>query len=260
MFKSITFKVLLPIVVAAFALTACGKDQEPAGAASALSSNETILRYVPADTPYVFANVEPLPDDLMDKVEPAIDDVLKSYQVVLREVVAMKQQELTEEQRNSEEAQKITAVIEELSTLMSIEGIREAGIGRDSKAAIYGNGLLPVIRFELTDGALFDAAIARLEERAGHKLSVAPIEGGAYRYIDADKIRVVIAILENQAVITLVPTGFSDDQTAAALGLTPPETSIAEAGTLAAIAKEYGFTSHYAGFVDVQADNFGFIG
>jgi hypothetical protein len=253
MFKSIHTRVLFPIVVSAFVLAACDKDKEDAGEASILSSNDTILRYVPADTPYVIANVEPLPDELMDKIEPAIEEVLQSYQTVLREVIAMKQAEVPEEKRDSEEAQKIVAVVEELTTLFSIEGIRAAGIGRDATAAIYGNGLLPVIRFDLSDGALLDATISRFEEKAGYKMPVAAIEGGGYRYVDIGKMKIVIAILENQAVFTFVPSGFSDEQTAAALGLTPPETSIADSGVLEEIANKYGFTSHYAGFIDMQA-------
>ena len=253
MFKSISTKLLIPIVVAAFALSACDKDkQEPSSAVSLLSSSDTILRYVPADTPYVIANVEPLPDELMDKLEPKIDDILQSYQVVLREVVAMKQGEFTEEQRESEDAKQAAAVIDELTTLLSIEGLRGAGIGRNATGAVYGNGLLPVIRFELTDGALFDAAISRIEEKAGHKMAVAAIEGGGYRYADVDKLRVVIAILEKEAVITFVPSSFSEAQTASALGLTPPQTSIADTGVLEQIAKKYGFTAQYAGFIDIE--------
>lgn len=251
MFKSISTKFLFPIAIAAFALAACEKD-EPAPPTSLLSSNDTLLRYVPADTPYVIANVEPLPDELMDKLEPKIDDILQSYQVVLREVVAVKKAELTEEQRESEDAKKAAAAIDDLTTLLSMDGLRGAGFGRDGTAVVYGNGLLPVIRFELTDGALFDAAISRLEDKAGHKMAVAAIEGGGYRYADIEQIRVVIAILEKEAVITVVPSSFSEAQTASALGLTPPETSIADTGVLAQIAEKYGFTPQYAGFVDME--------
>ena len=158
MFKSISTKFLFLFVIAALGLAACSKDKEEAPAASALSSNDTILRYIPADTPYVLASVEPLPDELMDKIEPRVDEILQSYQTVLREIVAAKQQEMSDEQRESEEAQRMAAVIDELAGLLSLEGLRGAGLGRDAAGAIYGNGLLPVVRFELTDGALFDAA------------------------------------------------------------------------------------------------------
>ena len=65
-------------------------------------------------------------------------------------------------------------------------------------------------------------------------------------------MRVVVAILEKQAVITLVPSTFSEAQTGAVLGLTPPETSIADSGLLEDIASEYGLTSHYVGYFDAQ--------
>jgi hypothetical protein len=252
MFKSISTKLLFLMVFAALGLAACSKDKEPAPATSALSSNDTILRYVPADTPYVLASVEPIPDELMDKIEPRIDEILQSYQTVLREIVAAKKSEMSEEQLESEEAQRISAVIEELTGLLSMEGLRGAGLGRDAAGVIYGNGLLPVARFELTDGAMFDAAISRIEEKAGHSMPVAAVDGGGYRYADIEQLRIVIAILEKQAVITLVPSTFSEAQTAAVLGLTPPETSIADSGLLEDIAREYGLTSYYVGYLDAQ--------
>ena len=252
MFNSFKAQLLLPITVAAFVVSACDKEKEPAPAASVLSSNDTVLQYVPADTPYVLASIESPPDELMDKLEPRIDEILRAYQTVLREMIAAKQQELPEEERESPEAQKLAAVVDELAGLLSMEGLRGAGLGREATGALYGNGLLPVIRFDLTDGALFDAAISRIEDKAGQKMPVAALEGGGYRYADLDNLRVVIAILEKQAVITLVPVSFNEAQVANALGLTPPEKSIADSGELEAIAEKYGLTAHYAGFFDVE--------
>jgi hypothetical protein len=253
MFNSINTKVVLFIVATAFMLVACDKPADESDKATVLSSDDTILQYVPADTPYVFANVAPLPDDLMDKLEPKIDRLLQSYQTILREVIAAKQQELSEEERNSEKIQEVNAFVGEFMTLLSIEGMREAGIGRDATGALYGNGLLPVVRFELSDGALFNDAILRLEEKAGNELPVAEVDGHSYRYFDADKVRIVIAVMDNQVVFTIVPANFDAAQTGRALGLTLPETNIAETGVLQEIADEYGFTDHYVGFFDVRS-------
>jgi len=260
MFKSISTKVVLSIFASALMLVACEKSAEEGGKATALSSGDTILRYVPADTPYIFANVAPLPDELMDKLEPKIDRVLQSYQVILKEVIAAKQAELSDEESGSEDMQHVNAVVEELMTLLSVEGMREAGMGRESTAAIYGNGLLPVLRFELTDGTLFDDAMSRFEEKAGYQLPVAKIGDHSYRYFDAAKARIIFAVLEDQAVLTVVPASFDDAQTSQALGLTLPETNIAESGILQDIADEYGFTDHYVGFFDTSSFLDRFIG
>jgi len=260
MTKSINPKILFPILVSAFIVVACDKDDGAGGDSQVLSSEDTLLQYVPADTPYIFANVVPLPDDLMDKLEPKIDRVLQSYQTVMREVILSANQDSSEDEFSSEELQRITAIADELMTLFSIEGMRNAGIGRDATGALYGNGLLPVIRFGLTDGALFDAAISDLEKEAGYELAVANLGNHSYRYFDADKIRIVIAVLDNQAVLTLVPASFDDAQTGRALGLTLPDTNIAESGALQEIANEHGFTDEFVGFLDVEAIVERFVG
>jgi len=251
MLKSIDRKVILTAVISAFLFSACSKSEDK-DEATVFGTDDTILRYVAADTPYIFAAIEPLPDDVLDKVEPHVDRMMESYQAILRTAITEKQKEMSEEGRNSDEAQKISAVVEEMTSLMSIEGLRNAGFGRESTGAIYGNGLLPVIRWELSDGALFEDALSRMEEKAGQKLPVAGIGEYSYRYFDADEIRFIIAVLDNQAVITLLPADSDDAKTSLALGLTLPAESLADSSTLQDIATTYGYTSHYIGFFDFE--------
>lgn len=253
MFKSISTKVIFSVVVSAFMLAACDKSKDETSDVALLTSKSTILQYVPADAPYVVANVEPLPDDLMDKLEPKIDRLMQSYQSMLSAVLASKQQELPEEERNSEKYQRANAVVDELMTLMSIEGMRGAGIGRDATGVLYGNGLLPVARVQLSDGALFEDALSRLESEAGQKLPVAELGGHSIRYFDADEVKILVGVIDDQAVFTVAPASFDDAQLGEVLGLKLPAKSIADSGTLAEIARDYGFTSHYVGYFDFQA-------
>jgi len=260
MFKSISRKVLAVIAISALIVAGCGKDEETADTSSALVADSTLLKYVPADTAYVFASLEPLPDDVMDELEPMLDRVLVSYRAVLQEVIVAKQAELTEEEQDSEEMRRVEALVGELSTLLSVQGMRDAGIARDSLMAFYGNGLLPVMRVGLSDGALFEAAIARFEERAGAEMAVAEAAGQSYRYFDAEELRVIVAVVEDQAVFALVPATFDDAQTGRALGLTPPDSSIAESTVLQDIISKYDYTNHVVGFVDVPAVVERFVG
>ena len=253
MFKSISTRVFAVFAISTLMVAGCGKDEETV-------ADDTLLKYVPADTPYVFASLEPLPDDIMDELEPMIDRVLVSYRSVLEEVIVAKEAELTEEQRTSEDTQKVKAVVEGLSTLLSVEGMREAGIARDSLMAFYGNGLLPVMRIELSDGALFEAAIARLEQQGGDQMLVADFEGQSYRYFDAEELRMLIAVVEDQAVFAMVPAAFDDAQTGRALGLTLPDSSITDSTVLQDIISKYDYTNHVVGFVDVAAIAERFVG
>ncbi len=135
---------------------------------------------------------------------------------------------------------------------MSIKGLREAGIGRDSLFAIYGDGILPVFRFGVTDVDQFDAAITRLESKANEKFLVGRLEGKSYRYRDFDELRLVVATFGKDAVISLVPTGVSDERLAQTLGLDKPKNNLARSKDLRQLAKQYGFTDHFVSFIDIE--------
>ena len=259
MLNSISTKVVLPIVGFTLLLAGCSKDSDEPDTAM-LSSDQGILSFVPADSPYVLANAQPLPDDLLDKLEPKTERLMASYRSMLRAVINEKQRELSEEEADSEKLERANAVIDELLTLLSVEGMRGAGIGRESTGVLYGNGLLPVARISLSDGALFEDALARLEGEAGEELPQMAIGGHSVRYFDAEELRILIGVINEHAVFTVAPSVFDEDQLGEVLGLEPPKNSIADSGVLQEIAKEYGYTSHYVGFVDVEAIADRFVG
>lgn len=211
-----------------------------------------LLRYVPADTPYILATLEPLPEDVYDKMAGGMDDMLAAYQVVLREAMRDAMTGAGEGGEIDPDAARVAALIERLAGMMSVEGMREAGIERDASFAVYGAGLTPVVRLELADAAAFEAAIAGFETEAGEKLPTATLDGLTYRHAGDDRVRVVLAVHEGQALLSLVPATLSDDSLRAVLGLTLPAESIVDSGRLQAVAKTNGFTAHMLGLVDIE--------
>jgi len=220
------------------------------GAFAASGNSADLLKYIPADTPYVFASTEPLPSELADRLEPTVDGILQSYQQILRYVIAEQAAKISAEEEGAEKAEQFSGVAEEFLTLMSLDGIRGAGIERDSAFALYGNGLLPVLRLELSKSALFDAAIERIENKADKPMLTGEASGQAYKYFDAEKLKLIIATLDEQAVITVVPSEFDESQIALALGVKRPATSIKKNKKLSAIGKEYGFSDYFTGYID----------
>ena len=135
MIKLISKAILSLAVLGTLVLSGCSKDEEASVPAAAAVEGSELLRYIPADAPYAFASLEPLPDDVLDALEPKLDKVLESYQVVLKEVVAGKLAEDSEDPVSEEDAEGIMGFVNELGSIMSVDGMRSAGIARDSMIA-----------------------------------------------------------------------------------------------------------------------------
>ena len=250
MFKAFTFKTVLSFCFLLVATVACTDSSDKTDSAPALDNS--LLRYVPADTPYVFAMLDPLPDEVADKVEPKIDAILRSYRGMLKAIADTTATNTSDSADGDNISGEATEALDELGTLLSIEGLRSAGIQRDSSVVLYGVGLLPVMRMTLSDGDLLGAAIARIEEKAKGSMSVARIEGQLYRYAGDDDGRLVIAVIEDEFVLSIVPTNLPDDLLKSVLGLTLPVTSIADSGELQKIIDDNGYLSHSVGLIDFE--------
>jgi hypothetical protein len=255
MLKIVQARQFILLCVFALGVAACGKSADEPQGASPLTDSGGLLQYVPADTPYVFGTLAPPPDEFMDKMEPKVDRLLAAYSEMLRVAVAEAQ---SEDAAESEETEQVSAVVDELRSLMSLESLKEAGMTRDSTVILYGNGLLPVLRVTLSDGSLFDDAITRIEVKAGEQLPVAEVNGTPYRYVEDEGMRVIIATIGDHLVVSVAPESIDDAALARLLGLTPPKKSIAHSGKLRDIANEYGYLHEYVGLVDVVrlADTF----
>ena len=157
-----TFARIAVVVGALLALLA-------AGAADAARKAKDILQYIPADTPYVVAFTKPLPDDLLDKMEPAMDETLAAYRRMMEFMIADARKKMAEgeaegdaaQAEKAEKAEQFEGLMLVFMGLLSTQGLKDAGMDRDALFALYGDGLLPVMSFALSDGEKFKATIAR---------------------------------------------------------------------------------------------------
>jgi len=244
------FRTLIGVSATVAALVSCRAD--------VAHESEQLLQYIPAETPYVMAFTKPLPDDLMDKFEPVVDQTLSGYERILRYKVSEVMVELSREEGGAEKAKQLQELVDEFTSLMSVQGLRDAGIDRDSVFAIYGDGLLPVFRIELSDRDKFDATVSRLESKSPQKFQVGTVGGESYRYYDIEEARFVVATPGDSAVITIVPSTYSDERLARALGIKKPQDNVADG--LEEIRNAYDFTDHFVGFVDVEKLAASFLG
>ena len=244
-----TLLSLISALAAALLISSCGKDEPSTGDVSVLGKNDGVLAYVPADTPYVFASPEPLPEDVLDKVEANADSVYGAYETVIRETVKTMD---AEDSGDDEEARAIISMVGELLGLMRSDELSAAGVPRSPQLALYGVGMLPVVRMELNDSSKFDSKITEIIENADLELNDGEVAGEAYQYVGEDAVRFVMATIDDFAVAAIVPSELSEDQLANVLGVNPPAESIADSGALRALAEQYDFGPYLLGFFDME--------
>lgn len=233
-------------------LAACSDSSQGNSGSSAQSFENGILQYVAADTPYLFATPGDLPEDVFKKLEPQLNNVLHLYHELMLAFMDSAEEQSATDEGDPENIENLSAILDELGTLMSIKGLGDAGINYESDFAIYGVGLLPVLRLSLSDGDLFEAALVRLEEKAEAEMSVASIDSYDYRYVGDEEGRLIIAIIDDQLVVTAVPTELSDDLLKSVLGITLPAENIVDSGLVKKLADKHGFTDYLIGFMDTQ--------
>lgn len=219
-------------------IAACGKSAD----------NTAPLAFVPADTPYVYANIEPAPAAVTEQWSRRMHEYLPAalgvYESALARIGAAK----------PEDAHAIAAaraLIDTVKTHDTWDKLRELGLKPDMRVAFYGIGLVPVLRFELGDAAKFRAAIADIERKSGASLPTAKIGDQDYWHFDAENISAMFAIEGSQFVATAAPANASDALKRTLLGLDRPAKSLAESGDLEKIAKQYGYSNHGEGYVDI---------
>ncbi len=247
MLKSLSKLAAAAVVFSVLVLAGCDADDK---SESAFADEDSILRYVPADTPYLLATGEQLPDDMLDDLEPKIDEMMDSYQVMFRAIfdsaIADSGMHMSADEREA-----FAAIATEFMSLFSIDGMRDAGFERDSRMVFFGHGLLPVWRVEVSDEQKFEAVIARFEEAAAASMSVGEIDGQQYHYVGDDEASLIIGVFDGSAVFTVLPGFFGDDELRQLLGLQLPAENIASTSIITDIASKYGYTDHFVGFVDV---------
>ena len=221
-------------------LAACGKSQDNADAP---------LAFVPADTAYAYANLEPMPAAVTEQWSKRMQEYWPS---LFGMYDGMLQQASAKGDADSLRLAKIARVLlDEIKTRDSLDKWREIGFKPDARMAFYGVGMVPVMRLELGNPAAFKAEVARVEEKLGEKLPLAKTGNQEYWQLGSDKLVGVVAIEGTHLVATLLPPNAGDALKQTILGITRPTQNLAVAGTLQALAKQYGYSAYGEGFVDV---------
>lgn len=205
------------------------------------------LAFVPADTPYVVANLDVLGDDTRKALLVQADAQLPSELTQLRSTA----DDMAE--KDPDLSRLLKAIIAELDGKTIEQFAQNAGLNIKGRSAFYGLGLAPVARFELTDPQAFNAFIGRLEAAYGKPFDTATLGGQSYRkHVAADSgVQIVMAEVGKQAVAAMLPADAPEATLRLAFGLDRPEKNIQDDGRLDKLAKAKDYQPWAIGQVDL---------
>jgi len=232
---SLRFAVL---AASALAAVACGKKN---------TENATSpLAFVPADTPYVFANPEAMPDATVAQWRRQMQQMWPLLMPLFEDTAG--KIDAAAPQANP----LVKAILDEIHDRSTPEQWQQIGLGPKVRAAVYGVGVLPVVRLESTDIDAFKAAFERVVQKSGATLGSARIGAQDVRTIDVDQVTGLIAFQGKDFVVAMVPKDADEALKRRVLGIDLPAQSLADSGAFDAFDKARGYLPYGSGWVDTR--------
>jgi hypothetical protein len=218
------------------ALAACGGKH----AAAPRPAPPALFASIPADTPYVLASFEAVPLEVLAMYRDLVGPELRRA--------------LENARRGGGELDRLMPVLyEELDGKWTAAGLESLGLSATPRFALYGLGLMPVLRLEIRDGRALLAVIERIAKRAELPLPAPETQGGRsfWRIGEGDR-PVLVAITGDQLVIASGPRGALDAALPHLLGLEKPARSMADGAELAAARQKHALGGQAVGIADAR--------
>lgn len=236
------------LAVSMLTLAACKKETTELADAG----GNPLLAHVPADTPYLFANIEPTPVEVVDSFIARMGPALQTAQELLDDFELEVTGDAGDDYR---EARLVSAILDELDGKLNREGLESLGLSLESHKVVYGVGMFPVMRVALKDADALRAAIGRIETASGMEFESRSVDGADYWKIQdrGRKIGLYFAILDAQFAVGVHPLAEEAQWLPAFLGQALPADPAAIARSLADLNREKGYSDFGSGYFDLQA-------
>ena len=206
---------------------------------------KSLLTNVPADTAYLIANKESIPQEVMEDHMQRGRDMLAMFN---------SSDSMKKATAKSDGAGKFfIALLEEYSSLLTSDKISETGLSLEANSVFYGYEMMPVMRLGLADKEKMMAMIKRAEEKSSYKVEFTKCgEFDCFETTDPKGEMAMAAVfLKDHLAIS----GFSTDKKESLkkhlIGEAKPKTSYSEANWDAFL-KENNYPGYGDGFINLK--------
>ena len=178
------------LALTALLVNACGKEeagQEPAasGAAEQKTQGNSLLALVPANTPYLGGNLQPVPDAIIDSYLTRFEPALASLQAELNQARA--ELESNPDQLADDPGARVAhALLQEMDGKLNRAGLESLGFDLSADTVVYGMSVFPVMRTSLSDATALRATVQRVLDNSGIDAPQQEFQGQNYWRIVPD--------------------------------------------------------------------------
>lgn len=233
---------LLMVVVV---LSACGSPtKQPATPITASAKNWApyAFRFIPAETPYLFAALDGVSNAVTRKMfGDAFNGVKNKWLPKLRGT-------------DTPGARAVLALVDEIAADRNNSWQAHLGLTDDLHYAIYGLSIWPVVRIDVANPNRLRAVIQRTVDLA--ELGVTPVKTDKatyWQYLGPEgKNPIVVAVTDRELIVTVMPTPVLAQALPYVLGTKLPDVSLAQSSRIPTMLRRNGFTETHLGFIDFQ--------
>lgn len=233
------------LVVLSMLLAVACTDKSPV---ESLLPERGLLSWVPADTPYVFANTRPFPSEAMDTM---LNDANRSLELYRKMLNKAREDAQTMSADDARIFDVMVAFIDELDGRLSREGLTELGFNLDGLSVIYGDPLLPTGRSQISDERKFWSFVERMEQRLGTSASRGQYENLTYFRMDMGPLLFIMGTENDELLWALIPAEREPERLPKLFGDDRPADSLADSGEFADVQTLHDFPGYGAGYFDL---------
>ena len=213
------------------------------------NGNNSVLSYVPADTPILFAQLKPFP------IKSYINSLSEGY----RQYPDNTLDEL--EQESEPRARFLLSIAKSYMASMKDGStfINTFGLAENIRSYFYTLGLMPVIKVEVENADAIWALLDKAETDSGITHTNINLKGVDVRSypltseIEKEHVNLIVAVHNGLLTATITTSLLSDDVLLeTALGITPIEKSVIDAHIIDDIIKNNDFMNESIGYINHQ--------
>jgi len=194
-------RITLAMTLAALVLAGCSRDDDQQPAASAPAVDEgvksSLFDRIDADSAYLFANLEPLPEELINAIWAGMEPM---FEVNRQQYEAM---------TDAFDDPLLSALLHEMMKIDGREAIEELGLHGNGLWAFHALSLYPAMLLQLSDAEAFAATLDRVAANAEMELPWRGIGDEDVLWIDLGEFGLALHHDDHWLSLALVPDDMS---------------------------------------------------